>query len=136
MDIASEAQVFQRSQECRAESPGRRQPFQFILVEACLHEEFQRLLEPGRDEKFASRPQPADEELEHRGLLHAVVVIALQHGELVEVGEEDTAGGVHGDRLASVMGCAPSSTISSTARRPSPGCTSTARMASLSSITS
>ena len=56
-----------------------------------------RLLQPRRHQETAPAGQLAHEELEHRGLRHAVLQIGLQHGELVEVGEQQAAAGVADD---------------------------------------
>src|SRR3990167_4769906 len=107
-------------------------------------EEFQRLFESRRHQEAAAGAQLAHEELEHRDLLHAGIVIALHHRELVEIGEQRAVRGVprkvqwwvHAAISSTVMRCAPRLIISSSARCPSPGRTSTARIASISSSTS
>ena len=128
--------VSSEARKCRAEAPGRRQPFQLLGGEVQLLQKFQRLFEPRRQQETAARAQPAHEELEHGGLFHAGVVITLQHGELIEIGQQDAAGEIHAARPSSVMNCAPRLAISASARCPSPGRTSTARIASARTNTS
>ena len=50
--------------------------------------EVERLLEPRGNEEVASRRQLAHEQLEDGRLRHFALVIRLQHGELVQVGEQ------------------------------------------------
>ena len=43
--------------------------------------------------------QPAEEQLEHRGIRHAALVVGLQHGELVQIGEQRARAGIAGLHL-------------------------------------
>ncbi len=56
------------------------------------------LLESGGEEKVAPARQCAHEELEHRALVHALVEIGLQHGELVQIGQQRALALAHGAR--------------------------------------
>jgi len=48
----------------------------------------QRLFEAGRHEKAAMLRQPPDEKLEDGGIVHSLLEVRLQHGELIQVGEQ------------------------------------------------
>lgn len=85
---AAEAQVAQIIEEPWREGSVPRQEFELRCGEAQLTDELQRLLKTGGDEETARRRQPAHEELEYGGLLHALLEIGMRHGELVEVCEQ------------------------------------------------
>ena len=91
------------------------------------------LLQARGEQEGALVGQLAHEELEHRRLRHALAVVGLQHGQLVEVGQQRVM--AH-PSVSSVIGDAPAAVMRAMAASPSPGCTSTARIASLSSSTS
>jgi hypothetical protein len=135
MDVAGEAQGLQRSEEILAEATGRRQPFQVRRSKAHLLEKHQHLLQSCRKQKAASRAQPAREKLEYGAVVHCGIVIALHEGELMAVGQQNADAGIHAASPPTTMACAPSFAISSSARSPSPGSISLARIASLSKHT-
>ena len=75
------------------------------MTQTAVFELFVRKLPAGRDFLIAAGLEQAldfaeglafgAEELEHRGLRHAALVVRLQHGELVEVGEQRARQGEH-----------------------------------------
>lgn len=81
-------QAGQRIDEVLAEAAAAGQPVELRVGEAQALEVVEHLLEAGRDEEVAALRHLAHEELEHRGPVHAAVEIGLQHGELVEIGEQ------------------------------------------------
>src|SRR6185369_6924034 len=77
----------------------------------------EHLLEAAGEQEIALFRQFAHEELENRRLVHALVEVGLQHGELVEIGEQHR--GAH-DRF-SIGRCVPAAAISSRRRCRSAG---------------
>ena len=139
--LAGETQVRQPPGEFLAEASAAPDPIKLLLGETQVLEELKRLFEAGGDEKGAVRRQPPHEEFEHRDVVHVLLEICLQHGELVQVGEQRAferidhvvgAGWRYAASWASVHGRAPRRRISASALRPSSGLTLTARTASVS----
>lgn len=52
----------------------------------------QYLLQACRHQKAAVFGQPSDKEFEHGSFLHVLPVVALQHGQLIEIGQQGAAG--------------------------------------------
>ena len=137
MHVAGEAQFGELIGKVPAEAPAFSHPIEFFPGEAQVFEELQHLLEPGRHQKIAVPRQPPDKKLEDGDIVHPLREVRLQHGELVEVGEQGTFPGFdHVPRAARVMGFAPRCCISASALGPSSGFILTARMASDSRYTS
>ena len=134
IDVAAEVPVGERRDEIRAKTPAVAQPVQFVGRETGVLEMVEHLLEAGGDEEVALFRQLADEELEHRRLVHAAREIGLQHGELVEIGQQQ-AFRIHSGNSSKAAILAPSSDIWASARTPSSACTLTARTASSSTTT-
>ena len=86
--VAAEAQARQFAHELRRKERRALHPFEFLGTKAQAFQKIQRLLEPGCQQEVALRGKLADEKLEHCGLTHAPRKISVQHGELVEVGEQ------------------------------------------------
>ncbi|MNN65523.1 hypothetical protein D3C81_1810320 [compost metagenome] len=93
MHVAGEAQLRQVVDEGRPEHALPAQPLQFGRGETQAFQVVQGLLQAGGDVEVAAGRQLAGEELEHRRVEHAVLEIALQHGQLVQVGEQDPGRG-------------------------------------------
>src|SRR2546430_1002129 len=91
----------------------------------------QPLPQAGRPQEPATRRQLAHEELEDRRVLHALLEIPLQHGELVEIGQERARRPAHAARFSNRIGTASRRIISSSALRPSSGFRFTARTPSM-----
>ena len=75
------------------EAPAAPEPVELLRREAQGLEVVEHLLEAGRDEVVAPLGELAHEELEDRRGLHAPGEVRLEHGELVEVGEQHAGGG-------------------------------------------
>src|SRR5207247_11059611 len=108
-------------------------PVQIPRRQAQILQIAQRLLEAGRHQEPATRRQLAYEELEDRRVLHALLKISLQHGELVEIGQERARRLAHAARFSNRIGTAPRLIISSSAFLPSSGFRFTARIPSMRS---
>ncbi len=148
--VAPESKPGQPVEESRRKALGLREPVDFRRGEAKVLQVLDYLLQSRRHEKIAIVGQFPGEELEYRGVFHAVRVVRRQHGELVQVGEQRARARIAGHRplvesvrthcqAASASNsalCAPRRRICASARAPSSGFTSTARIASVSRITS
>jgi hypothetical protein len=90
----------------------------------------ERLIESRGDKKIALSWELANEELKDRRLMHPVLPIGLQHGELIPVSQQRAVFCSHNAKSCNLMGAAPSRIISCSAFRLSSGCTFTPRIAS------
>ena len=118
MHVPGKAQAGEAVGEIAAEDARARDPLELLVGEAQSFDEIERLLESRRHEEIALGRQLAREELEHRGLGHAALEVRLQHGELVQIGEQGAGQRVHGATLA--KGRAGELThVNSAARAPS-----------------
>ena len=88
VDVAGEAEIFQITHKSRTKSAVARDPFKLLRRKLYRFEKRYRLFKSRCDEKIALWRQLADKELEDRRLLHALIEVALKHGELVEVGQQ------------------------------------------------
>ena len=99
-DVAGEAQLGELLESAVGEAVLTRQPFELLGRERQPLEELHHLLEARRDEEVARlRRQPPEEQLEHRGIRHALLVVGLQHGELIQIGEQGARAGIAGRHL-------------------------------------
>ncbi len=133
--VAGETQVLQTIQEFVCEEPTAPGPVDIRCGEMQGLQVLQHLLQAGCQQESPPGGQLAGKELEGRGIGHAVHGVPLQHGELVEVGEQRAGRPVHACARSRLSGAAPRRSISASARSPSPGSMSTARMASRSRYT-
>ena len=85
MHVAGESHPRKMLRKPAPEPPRALHPRQFLGRKAQLLQECQRLLQPRRDQKVAARRQFSHEELEHRDFPHAVRVVHIEHGELIQV---------------------------------------------------
>src|SRR5437879_1399768 len=129
--LAREAELFQVFHQRRAEATALGDPVQLPRREAQILQIAQGLLEAGHHQKPATRRQLAHEELEDRRVLHALLDIPLQHGELVEIGQKRARRPAHAARFSNRIGTAPRLIISSSALRPSSDFRFTARIPSM-----
>ena len=88
VDVPGEAQLRQVLENAVVETRALPQPIEFVAGEMQVFQEFERLLESRRHQEIAHARKLAHVELERGGLRHAAVEIRLQHGELIEVGEQ------------------------------------------------
>ncbi len=87
-DIASEAKVGEIVDQARFEALRRLQVADVFVREAKPLEEVEQLFEPGRQQEIAGLRQASREELENRFVVHPAVDVGVQHGELVEIGQQ------------------------------------------------
>ena len=95
MHVAAEAPSLEVLREFRRKKPAARDPLELLWPEARLLQKIEGLLEAGRHHEVAVLRQLADEELEDRGRFHALAIVRMQHGELVEIGQERRTQRVH-----------------------------------------
>src|SRR6185312_1556902 len=78
--------------------------------------EFQCLFQTGRHQEIPGWGKLAKKQLEYGSFLHSLLKVALQHGQLVMVGQQRTGERVHSGTMASKsMSFAPRWAISSSA---------------------
>src|SRR5690242_21524690 len=78
--------------------------------------EFQRLFQTRRHQEIPGRRKLAKKQLEYRRFLHSLLKVALQHGQLVMVGQQRAGEWVHsGTMVSKSMSFAPRWAISSKA---------------------
>ena len=99
LDGAGKAEIGQRGDEIGAESPGAGQPVQFRRLKAQVLQIIQRLFQTGGEQKATLLRQAAHEQLEHSRFMHALGVVSLEHGELIQVGQQHAVSRVHGGWL-------------------------------------
>ena len=98
--------------------PVRLEPIDIVGREAQVLQIIERLFEAGREQKSAPGREPAQKELEHRGLGLTVRKIGLQHVELVKIGEQRARERVHGNQtVGPQISAAARATILVAARR-------------------
>ena len=88
MDVAGEAEAGEAIHEAGRKSRFVAQGLEILIGKARRLQEIHHLFQTGRDEEAAGLGQFAHEELEHRRVVHARVGISLQHGELVEIRQQ------------------------------------------------
>ena len=143
--VAAEAERGQVIDELARELRQRGDILQRFRGERHRLQVVQGVVQPGRDQVVALPREPAREQVEDGGLHQALAQVGLEHLELVEVGQEGGVGvrdpraarrHALAHRQATSSMSAPAVRISSTARSPSPGSTSAARVASRMRCTS
>ena len=134
VDLAGEAQVGEGIDERLVKAPAVGEPLQLIGGKAQAFEIVEGLFQTRRHQEIAAGRQLAHKELEDRRVRHALVEIGLEHGELIEIGEQSAL--VRTGHLQSPKATAPAARMVAMARAPSPGWTSTARTPAVSSRTS
>ena len=88
MHVAGESERAQPIQQLPREARLTFEPCELVVVERERLQKGQRLLETRGHEEVAARWQPAHEEFEGRALLHALFQVRLEHGQLVQVGQQ------------------------------------------------
>jgi hypothetical protein len=88
VDVAGETQVCQGIDELAAEASAGGQPCEFVGGEVQVREVIDHLGNAGGDEEPPLRRQLAHEELERGDTGHLLLVVRLQHRQLVQIGEQ------------------------------------------------
>src|SRR5262249_7214963 len=140
VDVAGETQLRELVQEGPRKVGRTFQRSDLLFRKSQPFEERQRLLEAGGYHEVPTGRQLPNEQLEGRRLPQAAGEVTVEHRELVEIRKKSFRIGLHGRAPASSSSPsswirAPRWIISASARAPSPGCTSTARMASVRTVT-
>ena len=86
--FAGKAQRLEMPDEIGGKEAAFGDPLQFLGTKAQPLQVFDRLFQSRRHHEVAVGRELPDEEFEHGGLAHAAHVVGVQHGELVEIGEE------------------------------------------------
>ncbi len=123
-DVSGEPEVPQPVEEARGELTEAGEMRHGLCVERKSLEESEHVVETAGDEEVAGRRRLAHEEVERRARLQSFLEVRLEHLELVEIGEQRRIRIVHPGHSIT----APAATTSASARSPSPGATSTARV--------
>jgi hypothetical protein len=93
--VAGEAPAGEPCREPRAEDLRALDPIELLGAEAQRLQQLERLLQARGDEELPAGRKLAHEQLEHRRFRHLLLVVRLQHGELVQVGEQRAGERVH-----------------------------------------
>ena len=97
LDRAGEAEIGQRSHEIGTEATGAGQPVPLLGGKAQILQIIQRLFQTGGQQEIPLRRQATHEQLERGRFVHAFGVISLEHGELIQIGQQRAVGKGHGD---------------------------------------
>ncbi len=87
-NFALEAEIGEVIDQSWFEAPRRLEVADVVIREAKPLEEVEQLFEPGRQQEVARLRQASREELEHRFVVHPAIDVGIQHGELVEIGQQ------------------------------------------------
>ena len=91
--ITGKAEFLQRINKFPAEPSAVREPVEFSLRKLNTLEKLYDLFQTRRHQKSPVSRHVTDEKLKYRSVLHPLLKIPLQHGELIQVGQQKT--GLH-----------------------------------------